>query len=154
MPKLRNPKSAFHKSSWPPETPYLTVDAVIRTELGIVLVKRKYPPLGWALPGGFVNRGETVEQAVVREALEETSLRITDLWLVGVYSDPKRDPRFHTASVVFGASAEGAPQGGDDAAEAVAFPERQLPEPIAFDHLGIIADFLRFEPEMASLRRK
>ncbi len=130
------------KSKWPPVTPYLTVDAVIRTAGGIILVKRKNPPVGWALPGGFVEVGETVEQAVLREAREETGLDITDLWLVGVYSDPSRDARFHTVSVVFGATAVGKPVGGDDAAQAVAFPDDQLPYDIVFDHSKIIQDFL------------
>ena len=130
------------KDQWPPKTPLLTVDAIIRTEGGIVLIKRKNPPLGWALPGGFVDVGETVENAVRREALEETGLQIRNLWLLGVYSDPNRDPRFHTVSIVFGAVADGMPCGGDDAAEAVAFLDDQLPQPIVFDHSRIIADFL------------
>ncbi|MDP8229149.1 MAG: NUDIX hydrolase [Candidatus Electryoneaceae bacterium] len=130
------------KHRWTPKTPFLTVDAIIRTEGGIVLVKRKNPPLGWALPGGFVDIGETVEDAVRREALEETNLHINDLWLLGVYSDPDRDPRFHTVSIVFGATADGVPIGGDDAAEAIVFPEDQLPHPIVFDHSQIITDFL------------
>lgn len=130
---------------WPPRTPLLTVDAVIRTAAGIVLVRRKHPPEGWALPGGFVEVGETVETAVRREALEETGLEINQLWLVGVYSDPSRDMRFHTVSVVFGAVATGEPRGGDDAAEAAAFPERELPNPIVFDHRRIITDFLGIE---------
>jgi ADP-ribose pyrophosphatase YjhB (NUDIX family) len=129
----------------PPETPLVTVDAVIRTPAGIVLVRRKNPPHGWALPGGFVDVGETVEAAVVREAKEETGLDIRDLWLVGVYSDPKRDPRFHTVSVVFGATADGEPVGMDDASEARTFLPENLPDPIVFDHLKIIADFLRRE---------
>ncbi len=133
------------KQTWPPVTPKLTVDAVIRTPEGVVLIKRKNPPIGWALPGGFVDVGERVEEAVVREAREETGLKIRDLWLVGVYSDPGRDPRFHTVSVVFGASAEGSPRGADDAAEAVAFADDKLPVNIVFDHRGIIEDFLRQE---------
>lgn len=128
-----------------PKTPLLTVDAVIRTPEGLVLVRRRYPPLGWALPGGFVEVGETVEAAVVREAREETGLAIRDLWLVGVYSDPARDPRFHTVSVVFGARSDGRPEGGDDARTARAFPDGMLPTPIVFDHARIIADFLTKE---------
>ena len=133
--------------NWPPRTPLLTVDAVIRNPTGLVLVKRRHPPIGWALPGGFVDVGETVEAAVRREALEETGLEIKDLWLVGVYSDPSRDFRFHTVSVVFGAVADADPHGGDDAAEAAAFPDSDLPEAIVFDHRRIIDDFLRLEKE-------
>jgi len=124
----------------------LTVDAIIRSEGGIVLVRRKFPPLGWALPGGFVEVGETTETAVCREAFEETGLQIRDLWLVGVYSDPMRDSRFHTVGVVYGASAVGAPQGGDDAAEAIVFDRTNLPADIAFDHRKIIEDYYRLEP--------
>ena len=131
--------------SWPPVTPRLTVDAIIRTPGGIVLIKRSYEPLGWAIPGGFVDIGETVESAAIREAYEETGLSISDLWLVGVYSDPERDPRFHTVSVVFGASSNSIPIGGDDAAEARIFEDSALPEQIAFDHRTILHDF--FEKE-------
>ncbi len=130
---------------WQPKTPYLTVDAVIRTKDGIVLIDRKNEPLGWALPGGFVDPGESVENACKREALEETGLKIEELWLLGVYSDPNRDPRFHTVSVVFGAKAEGEPRGGDDAKTALVFEENNLPGLIAFDHRRIIEDFLRKE---------
>lgn len=136
------------KSKWCPETPKLTVDAVIRTPAGIVLIKRLNEPFGWALPGGFVEIGETVESAVQREALEETGLIIKDLWLVGVYSDPDRDPRFHTVSVVFGATADGTPKGGDDAALAMCFEAGNLPCPIVFDHQRIIDDFLRSESSL------
>lgn len=127
---------------WLPRTPYLSVDAVIRTASGLVLVRRKNEPLGWALPGGFVEIGETVEAAVRREAFEETGLKLNELHLLGVYSDPRRDPRFHTVSVVFHTVCEGAPQGGDDAAEALAFPLNELPSPIVFDHAAIIKDYL------------
>jgi len=125
----------------PPVTPRLTVDAVIAIGSGIVLVRRKHPPFGRALPGGFVEVGETVEHAVAREAEEETGLRIENLWLVGVFSDPARDRRFHTVSVVFGATAAGEPVGGDDAAEARLFDLADLPPDIAFDHREIIQKF-------------
>jgi 8-oxo-dGTP diphosphatase len=121
------------------------VDAVIRIGDSIVLIDRKNPPFGWALPGGFVEVGERVEDAVAREAREETGLLIRDLWLVGVYSEPLRDPRFHTVSVVFGATAEGIPQGGDDAANAVLFKLDRLPQNIIFDHGKIITDYLARE---------
>lgn len=134
-------------SDWSPRTPYLSVDAVVRTPEGIVLVRRRYPPLGWALPGGFVEIGETVEEAVRREVKEEVGLEITDLWLVGVYSRPGRDPRFHTVSVVFGAQAQGFPEGADDALLAQAFPDSRLPSDITFDHRQIITDFLKAESQ-------
>ena len=125
--------------------PRLTCDVIIR--LGddprlIVLVRRRFPPRGWALPGGFVDAGETVEEAVAREALEETGLEVTDLRQFHVYSDPGRDPRGHTVSVVFTARAVGEPQGGDDAAEARAFAPEELPGDIAFDHRAILDDYL------------
>ena len=138
--------------TWPPVTPLLTVDAVIRTREGIVLIKRKHPPHGWALPGGFVEVGETVEEAAVREAEEETGLKMRDIWLVGVYSAPDRDPRFHTVSVVFGGTASGSPRGADDPKEAVAFCDEELPESIVFDHRAIIDDFLRMEGNSIHLR--
>ena len=133
---------ALGNTIWPPETPRLTVDVVISNGKKIVLVRRRYEPLGWALPGGFVDIGETVEEAVTREAFEETGLKITNLRILGVYSDPKRDPRFHTVSVVFSAHAEGDPIGGDDAAEAVYFSASNLPQNIVFDHDDIINDYL------------
>jgi 8-oxo-dGTP diphosphatase len=108
----------------------------------LVLIRRKYPPPGWALPGGFVDAGETLEQAARREALEETSLSVELVRQFHVYSDPARDPRGHTVSVVFIGRAEGTPSGADDAAEAKAFPRSQLPEPLAFDHGRILADYL------------
>jgi 8-oxo-dGTP diphosphatase len=109
---------------------------------GIVLVQRKNPPHGWALPGGFVDYGETVEQAAVREALEETGLNIDLVRQFHSYSDPVRDPRGHMVSVVFVARAEGTPEGGDDARIAQAFTADELPEDIVFDHRQIIEDYL------------
>ncbi len=127
-------------------SPSPTVDVVIHEPgLGIVLVERKYAPFGWALPGGFVEYGETVERAAVREALEETSLRVHLEGLLGVYSDPARDARLHTISTVFVASADNPEEvrGGDDAAAARFFSLDALPEVLAFDHGRIVADFAR-----------
>jgi len=121
--------------------PFPTVDIVIEMTGGIVLIERRNAPLGWALPGGFVDYGETLEHAAVREALEETSLDVNDLRLLGCYSDPQRDPRHHTVSTVFVASAEGTPRAGDDAANLGVFPLSALPEPLCFDHHRILNDY-------------
>jgi len=126
-----------------PETPLLTVDAIIEIDgRGIVLVRRKHPPEGWALPGGFVDPGESMLEAVKREAMEETSLHITPLEIFHVYSRPWRDPRGDTVSVVYHCRAAGEPCGGDDAAEARVFPPDDLPEDLAFDHGRILKQFL------------
>ncbi|AEH61515.1 NUDIX hydrolase [Methanosalsum zhilinae DSM 4017] len=124
-----------------PVTPKLTVDAVIILNRKIVLIKRKNPPFKdkYALPGGFVEVGETVEDAVVREALEETGLCVNILKLIGVYSDPSRDPRGHTVSVSYLTEAEGIPQAGSDAEETGLFSVDELPD-LAFDHSRIIDD--------------
>jgi len=128
-----------------PHSPVPTVDVIIEVGDRIVLVQRKYPPPGWAIPGGFIDAGETAQDAAVREALEETGLRVTLTALLGVYSDPKRDKRKHTISTVYIGKAEGMPSGGDDAADARLFPERGLPSPLAFDHALILADYFRFK---------
>ena len=124
--------------------PKLTVDVII--EVGerrdIVFIRRKNPPWGWALPGGFVDIGETVEAAARREALEETSLEVDLTRQFHVYSDPRRDPRGPTVSVVFIGRAEGVLRAADDAAEAKAFPRDALPESLAFDHSEIVNDYL------------
>jgi ADP-ribose pyrophosphatase YjhB (NUDIX family) len=121
--------------------PVPTVDLIIRAGDGIVLVQRKYPPLGWALPGGFVDAGETLEEAAEREALEETGLAVRLVRQFHTYSAPARDPRRHTITTVFLADADGIPRGGDDAAEARIFPAADLP-PLVFDHEQILADYL------------
>jgi 8-oxo-dGTP diphosphatase len=132
-----------------PKTPYLAVDGVVRLWegerfKGIVLVERRYEPLGYALPGGFVEVGETVEKAVLREVKEETGLDAQIVKLLGVYSEPNRDPRFHVVSVVFVLDAYGEPKGGDDAKKAVVFPIEDLPfDKIVFDHAKILKDFLK-----------
>ena len=121
--------------------PAPTVDAVILVPGDrVVLVRRKNPPLGWAIPGGFVDEGEPLEAAATREAAEETGLGVTLLEQFHTYSDPARDPRRHTISTVFLAEADGTPRGGDDAAEARVFPPGQLPT-LVFDHAQILADF-------------
>jgi 8-oxo-dGTP diphosphatase len=125
-------------------SPRLTVDILIQmndSSYQILLIKRKHPPEGWAIPGGFVDYGETVEEAAVREAFEETSLQIRLIRQFHVYSDPKRDPRGHTVSVVFVASARGNPVANDDATEARVFTKNALPSPIVFDHFQILSDY-------------
>ncbi len=121
--------------------PLLTVDVIIEVEGGIVLVKRKNPPPGWAIPGGFVDYGESLEHAACREAREETGLDINLVRQFHTYSDPERDPRHHTVSTVFIATASGKPKGGDDAKEARVFTRDNLPEEIAFDHRRILEDY-------------
>ncbi len=126
--------------------PAPTVDAIIHDKVrGIVLIERKNEPHGYALPGGFIDYGESAETAAVREALEETGLTVRLTRLCGVYSDPDRDPRFHTMSVVFAAElvdAGAEPCGGDDAATARFYALDDLPKPIVFDHLQIIKDYV------------
>ncbi len=121
--------------------PVPTVDIIIRYRGGIVLIKRRNKPFGWAIPGGFVDYGESLETAAVREALEETSLIVTLKGQFHTYSDPGRDPRQHTISTVFIADGQGELQAGDDAAEARVFTRDSLPTPIAFDHGSILADY-------------
>jgi len=123
--------------------PFPTVDVIIRTRKGIVLIRRKNPPYGWALPGGFVDYGESLEEAAKREALEETSLPVELIAQLGAYSDPARDPRKHTITVVFAAKAEGEPRAADDAAEIGVFAEDALPDRLAFDHGKILQDYLK-----------
>ena len=125
--------------------PKPTVDVVIEVEGGIVLIKRANEPHGWALPGGFVDEWEPVEVAARREALEETGLKVHLTDLLYVYSNPARDPRQHTMSVVFVATATGTPQGGDDAEDAQIFSLDALPSPLVFDHQTIVDDYRIFK---------
>jgi len=124
--------------------PLPTVDVVIEIGDRIVLIRRRNPPPGWALPGGFVDAGESVGDAARREAREETALDVELTELLGVYSDPSRDPRGPTISAVFVGRASGTPQAGDDAAGAQLFGENDLPAPLAFDHAQILADYFRY----------
>lgn len=157
--------STFHELKCPKcgaavkacSNPFPTVDALIyEPDKGIVLIDRKFEPFGWALPGGFVDYGETVEAAAVREAFEETGLRVTLQGLLGIYSDPSRDPRVHTITTVFEARAENYSTltGGDDAKDARFFPLDKLPANIMFGHDEIIADFMarlaRMRPEQST----
>jgi ADP-ribose pyrophosphatase YjhB (NUDIX family) len=107
----------------------------------ILLIRRKNPPFGWALPGGFVDYGESLETAAVREAEEETSLQVELLYQLGAYSDPARDPRFHTISVVFVAQAAGEPKAADDAGDIGIFNRHTLPDNLAFDHGKILQHY-------------
>ena len=122
-------------------TPFPTVDIIIEIQGGIVLVKRGNPPHGWAIPGGFVDYGESLEEAAIREAKEETSLNVELVSQLGAYSDPGRDPRQHTISVVFLARASGRPMASDDALETAVFDRNSLPEQLAFDHKRILQDY-------------
>ena len=126
------------------KTPLLTVDLIISYKDGIVLIERKNPPHGWALPGGFVDVGESLEEAAIREAKEETSLDVTLIEQFYAYSKPGRDPRFHTVTVAFIADGKGTLKGRDDAREAEVFSELALPARIAFDHGQIIVDYFEY----------
>jgi ADP-ribose pyrophosphatase YjhB (NUDIX family) len=121
--------------------PLPTVDIIIEYNKGIVLIKRKNSPAGWALPGGFVDYGESLESAAVREAKEETGLEVELLKQLHAYSDPKRDPRHHTITIVFIARAKGKAVAGDDAQEIGIFSKDNLPEKIVFDHRDILNDY-------------
>jgi 8-oxo-dGTP diphosphatase len=123
--------------------PVPTVDIIIETGGGVVLVRRKNPPHGWALPGGFVDYGESLEEAAVREAREETGLSVELIRQMHTYSDPGRDPRQHTITTVYVARAEGRLRAGDDAKAAEVFTEETLPREIAFDHRQILEDYFK-----------
>jgi ADP-ribose pyrophosphatase YjhB (NUDIX family) len=127
-----------------PETPRLCTDLIIEVGAGlVVLIERKNSPNGWALPGGFVDVGETVEEAALREAKEETGLDVELVRQFHVYSDPKRDPRGHTASVVWVAHARGKPRAGSDAGNVGLYHQMNLPETISFDHRQILTDYFQ-----------
>ena len=131
----------LHKIS---QGPLVTVDAIIEVKAGVVLVKRSNPPFGWAIPGGFVDYGESLEKAARREAKEETGLIVHNLKQMHTYSNPSRDPRFHTVSTVFTCQAKGTPQGASDALEAKIFkPHEWQKLKIAFDHRKVLKDYLK-----------
>jgi 8-oxo-dGTP diphosphatase len=129
-----------------PRNPLLTVDIIIEVGAGgIVLIERKTFPLGWALPGGFVDYGESLESAALREAKEETSLDVHLLEQFYTYSDPSRDPRHHSVSTVFIAAGQGTPRGADDAKIARLFGENEIPTPLVFDHSRILRDYFTYK---------
>lgn len=124
--------------------PYATVDAIIEFSEGIVIIERHNPPYGWALPGGFVDYGESLETAVLRETKEETRLELEDLRQFKTYSDPDRDPRFHTISTVFIGRGVGNPKAGDDAKNLKIVPYEELMNgEYAFDHRRVIGEYLK-----------
>lgn len=145
MPEYRNPVP--------------TVDLIIRMsrrdgKQGIVLIKRKNPPPGWALPGGFVDYGESLEEAARREALEETSLDVTLEYQFHTYSAPGRDPRLHTISTVFVATGQGTLRPADDAQEAGVFTAEEITFPLAFDHRKILDDYYMYEEKLHDRKKK
>ncbi len=121
--------------------PFPTVDVIIRIGNEVVLIKRRNEPYGWALPGGFVDYGESLEQAAVREVGEETGLGLENLQQFRAYSSPDRDPRQHNISMVFTADGTGEPRAGDDAAGIRLWPLNDLPSPLCFDHDRILQDY-------------
>jgi 8-oxo-dGTP diphosphatase len=129
----------------PYRNPLPTVDIIIEVEGGIVLIERRNPPFGWAIPGGFVDYGESVEASAVREAREETGLTVHLTDLLYVYSRPDRDPRHHTLTTVFMATAKGQPVAADDAKNAGVFGPDTLPGPLVFDHAAILADYFQYK---------
>ncbi len=132
------PSCGAQVAEW--KNPKVTVDIIIDVDVKVVLIERANEPYGWALPGGYVDYGESLEQAAVREAKEETGLDVTLTGQLGAYSDPARDPRQHNISVVFTATATGNPVGGDDAKQAILYEKDKFPE-LLFDHAKILNDY-------------
>jgi ADP-ribose pyrophosphatase YjhB (NUDIX family) len=129
------------------KNPVPTVDIIIEHREGLVLIERAQPPHGWALPGGFVEYGESLEEAALREAEEETGLKVALLGQFHTYSDPDRDPRQHTITTVYIAQGSGQPQAATDAARLAIFSPQALPDNLAFDHKRILADYLKVRQE-------
>ena len=126
------------------QNPIPTVDIIIEIEgKGVVLVRRRNPPYGWAIPGGFVDYGESLEEAAIREAKEETNLDVKLIRQFHTYSDPKRDPRHHSITTVYIAKAKGIPEAKDDAKEIGIFNNKDLPKDIVFDHRSILEDYFK-----------
>ncbi len=134
-----------------PLTPALTVDIIIELPFienkPIVLIERKYQPFGWAIPGGFVDVGENLQSAACREAEEETNLAVKLIQLLACYSDPRRDSRGHTVSVVYIATGQGEAMAKDDAKSIDLFTMDEIPQLLAFDHAKILADYIRFREQ-------
>ena len=135
-------------TNYRPTTPLLAADAIIeladKPGRPIVLIERKNPPYGWAIPGGFMDIGERLEVAAIREAKEEVCLDVELKALLGMYSDPKRDDRGHTVTAVYVAEATGEPKAADDAKNLAVFDLDNLPEELAFDHAQVIEDYRKF----------
>ena len=135
MARTQKSKKVTYKNPKP------TVDIIIRYKGGVVLIQRKNPPYGWALPGGFVDYGEMLEHAAVREAKEETNLNVKQLRQFHTYSDPRRDPRQHTIATVFVGLGSGILKAQDDAKEARVFRLNKLPSIMAFDHKKMLTNY-------------